>query len=242
MERFVQRMLQRVLGFETYLFWFARLRIATMSRQRRFRDLFHFLDMLGPTDAVLDIGANVGIMTVLIARRVPGGHVEAYEPIGENYRALTRVVGHFGLSNVTLHHLALGDADGELEMIMPEESHVRMQGLSHVATSDDEPGIRYSVPVKRLDDLDVLPGRRIAAIKIDVENFELFVFRGGRELIAANRPLVYTELWDNERTTECLEMFRAMDYSVQVYDTESGSLREVPEGRQDAGDYFLVPR
>lgn len=240
MKRGVQRLLQRVLGFERYLFLFARVKLTTMPRERQYRDLFHFLDMIRPADLVLDIGANIGLMTVLMSRRVPHGHVEAFEPIGENYRALTRIVDHYGLRNVTLHQMALSDADGELQMIMPEQSHVRMQGLSHVATDDDEPGERYSVPSRRLDDL-TLPEGRVAAIKIDVENHEVFVFRGGRQLIERDRPLVYTELWDNDRTTECLTMFRELSYSVQVYDEASATLREVPEGHQDAGNYFLVP-
>ena len=240
MKRTVQRVMQRVLGFERYLFVFARATLATMPRQRRYRDLFHFLDMIRPGDLVLDIGANIGLMTVLMSRRVPGGHVEAFEPIGENYRALTRMVDHYGLTNVTLHQTALGEQDGELQMIMPEESNVRMQGLSHVAADDDEPGQRYSVPVRRLDDVELHPGR-VAAIKIDVENHEVFVFRGGKELIERDRPLVYTELWDNERTTECLEMFRGLGYTVHVYDDATSSLREVPVGHQEAGNYFLVP-
>lgn len=240
MKRGVQRVLQRVLGFERYLFVFARVNLVTMPRQRRYRDLFHFLDMIRPADLVLDIGANIGLMTVLMSRRVPQGRVEAFEPIGENYRALTRIVRHYRLPNVSLHQIALGEEDGELQMVMPEVSHVRMQGLSHVAENDDEPGERYSVPVHRLDDLDLPPGR-VAAIKIDVENFELMVFRGGRQLIERDRPLVYTELWDNDRTTECLQMFRGLGYSVQVYDDATSSLVDVPEGYQEGGNYFFVP-
>jgi len=240
MKRTVQRVMQRVLGFERYLFVFARVTLAAMPRQRRYRDLFHFLSMIRPGDLVLDIGANIGLMTVLMSRRVPHGHVEAFEPIGENFGALTRMVDHYGLANVTLRQTALGEQDGDLEMIMPEESNVRMQGLSHVVSDDDEPGQRYSVPVRRLDDIELQAGR-VAAIKIDVENHEVFVFRGGTELIRRDRPLVYTELWDNERTTECLEMFRGFDYKVHVYDDATSSLREVPVGYQEAGNYFLVP-
>lgn len=240
MKRRLQHVAQRVLGFDRYLVVFARLRLATMPHDRGYRDLFHFLDMLAPGDLVLDVGANIGLMTVLMSKRVPEGHVVAFEPIVENRRALGRMIDHYDLSNVTVHQLALGDEDGELEMIMPEEANVRMQGLSHVATDDDEAGERYTVAVRRLDDVDLPPGR-VAAIKIDVENHEVFVFRGARELLERDRPLVYAELWDDDRSTECLTLFRELGYAVRLYDDATSSLRDVAVGQHEAGNYFLVP-
>lgn len=241
MKKQIQSGLQKALGFDRYLFWFSRANIATIPRRRQYANLVHFLDQLSPDDNVLDIGANIGIMTVLIARRVPRGQVVAFEPISENFAALRRVCDHYRLPNVTLEQLALGDEDGELTMVMPEHSNVRMQGLSHAVSpdgSDDVPGQHYSVPVRRLDDLrSTLPGR-IAAIKIDVENFELFVFRGGVELLQADRPLVFAELWNSERSAELVELFRGLGYTLQAY--RDGALAPVPDTR-DSGDYFLVP-
>ncbi len=240
MKRSVQRCLQRVLGFERYLFVFARASLAAMPLRRRYRDLFHFLDMIGPDDQVLDIGANIGLMTVLMSRRVPEGHVESFEPITENCRALRRVVDHYGLTNVTLHQTALGEHAGELQMIMPEESRVRLHGMSHVVAGGGEPGLRYSVPACRLDDVS-LPEGRVAAIKIDVENHEAFVVRGAKELIQRDRPLVYAELWANDGGADCLEMFRGFGYSAHLYDDSTGSLREVTAELRETGNYFLVP-
>jgi FkbM family methyltransferase len=240
-ERFIQSVLQRVLGFDRYLFWFSRFKIRTLHRDRNEGDLFRFLSMLSKDAFVLDIGANLGIMTVLISRAVPRGHVHAFEPIPENFRALSKICSHYRLENVTLHQMALGDEEGELQMVMPEQSNVRMQGLSHAVSAGegDVRGELYTVPVRRLDDLELFDGRRVDAIKIDVENFELFVFRGGREFLAAHRPLVYSEFWDNDLRLECFELFEGLGYSINLL--EDGHLRVVDPEVDRSGNFFLLP-
>ena len=74
----------------------------------------------------VDIGANLGIMTVHLARKCDQGHVHAIEPIPENFVTLGAIVKRFRLSNVTLHQFALGEQPGELEMVMPEVQNVKM--------------------------------------------------------------------------------------------------------------------
>lgn len=238
----IQSLLQRVLGLERYLFAFSRFKIRTLHRDRNERDVLHFIDQM-PTDAVvLDIGANVGIMTVLIARRVSRGHVHAFEPIPENFRVLQRIVRHFGLTNVTLHEMALGDSDHELEMVMPVEQSVRMQGLSRVVTGqpgDPTEGEHYSVPQRRLDDLEELRRVHVAGMKVDVEDFEQYVFRGGLGLIQRCQPLVYTELGRSGNRRACLDLFDQLGYSVGVL--EDGEVVPFDPGRHEQHNFFLTP-
>lgn len=242
MERLVQSVLQRVLGFDRYLRWFSRVKIRTLRWDRNERDVLHFISQLPRDGVVLDIGANIGIMTVLIARRVDRGRVHAFEPIPDNFRTLEANVEHFGLTNVSLHQLALGEEQGELEMVMPEEQHVRMQGLSHVVGapgSGDPDGRRYQVPQVRLDDLEVLADTPIAGIKIDVENFEQYVLRGARQLLTRWHPPIYAELGPNENRERCLELVESLGYWAGVLDGD----HVVPfdPARHGQHNFFLVP-
>lgn len=242
MERLVQSVLQRLLGFDRYLRWFSRAKIRTLRWDRNERDVLHFISQLPEDGVVLDIGANIGIMTVLMARRVSRGRVHAFEPIPENFRTLRANVEHFGLTNVSLHQLALGDEEGELEMVMPEQQHVRMQGLSHVVGapgSGDPVGQRYHVPQVRLDDLDVLADTPIAGIKIDVENFEQYVLRGGRRLLEQWHPPIYAELGPNENRARCLELVESLGYWPGVL--EDGRVVPFEPGRHHQHNFFLVP-
>ena len=245
--RAFQATLQRALGFRRYLYVFSRYKVATLHRDPLEGDVLHFASMLPTDGVVLDIGANIGIMTVHLARRVGHGHVHAFEPVPDNFATLRRIVRHFELSNVTLHRMALGDEDTDLEMVMPVQRSVRMQGLSRVVGKDGPPaadpgpgeGEHYNVPQCRLDDLEMLRDVPIAGIKIDVEGFEPRVFAGGAELIERWKPIVYTELGDEESKAACLVQFDRLGYTVGVLDGD----RVVPyvPGTHTKHNFFLLP-
>lgn len=241
MKKFIQNILQSVLGFKRYLFVFSLFKIRTLSRDKKEGDFFHFLSIL-PADAkVLDIGANVGIMTALLAKHCREGEVHAIEPIPENFEALARICRHFAFANVRLHQFALGVEDGALEMVMPEVKRVRMQGLSHVvhdSITEFNDGQRYSVPQHRIDSLgDIVQG--VQAIKIDVENFEYFVFKGAEETLRTFKPLIYCELWDNENRSKCFALLQGdLGYRIRVL--EQGRLQDFVPGRHRQQNFFFV--
>lgn len=241
MKKFVQSLLQRLLGFRRYLVVFSWFKIKTLKRDKKEGDFFYFLNQLSPTDTVLDIGANIGIMTVHLAQRCSQGAVHAIEPIPENFVTLERICKIFKCDNAVLHHFALGDAEGELEMVMPEVQNVKMQGLSHAvheSITEFNEGHKYAVPQHRLDGLRNTFGT-VKGIKIDVENFEYFVFKGGESLLKEDRPLVYCELWDNDNRAKCFSLFTSLGYTIQVLDQGQLSLYE-PENHTNQ-NFFFVP-
>ena len=234
----LQAFLQRLLGFDNYLLWFSLFKIRTLRMDRKENDFFHFLGMIEPASTVLDIGANIGIMTAHLAK-MPTRRVFAIEPVPANARALRRIVDRFKLTNVKILELALGDREGQVQMIMPRHSSVRMQGLSHVVQeASDEQGEVFTVPVKRLDDMPELQKVHISAIKMDVENFEAQVLEGGRGLISRCKPLVYCELWDNENRSRCFAIMRSLQYQIQVL--ENGKLVDF-NGSQQTQNFFFKP-
>lgn len=222
LKKAIQALLQRMLGFERYLFLFSRFKILTLrwDGPRREGDFNHFLTLLPPDAVVLDIGANVGIMTVLLAQRCPQGKVYAFEPVPDNFRALSQVVAHYRLPQVSLHQVALGDRPGHIRMAMPVLKGVRMQGLSHVDHGSiagyQGDYVHYEVPQARLDDWPLAPGERIHAIKMDVENYEQYVLAGASRLLATHRPLLYIELWDNENRQRCFDLLTQAGYAPWV--------------------------
>jgi len=203
-----------VLGFQNYLYVFALFKIRTLKSDSKEKDFFHFLSLLkdGKGD-VLDVGANVGIMTVHLAQKLPNTTVHAIEPLPDNLRVLKRVVGHFGLNRIRIHETAVGESNGEVEMILPHQGKTRMQGLSHVkheTITEWNDGEEFRVPLNKLDDL--INGQYIQGIKIDVENFEYYALKGGKRIIETNRPVIYAELWDNENRRNCLNLLEGLNY------------------------------
>ena len=241
MKKFIQSVLQKVLGFRRYLVLFSWFKIKTLRRDQKEGDFFFFLDQLPVDGTVLDIGANIGIMTVHLAKKCHQGHIHAIEPIPENFCTLQSIVKRFRLTNVTLHQFALGTEPGELEMVMPEVQNVKMQGLSHAvheSITEFNEGQRYTVPMHTLDELRPTFGR-VSGIKIDVENFEYFVFKGGEQMIREDRPLVYCELWDNENRAKCFDLFQGLGFSIQVL--QGGKLERFAPERHQNQNFFFVP-
>jgi FkbM family methyltransferase len=58
---------------------------------------------------ILDIGANVGSFAAWALKRWPGAHVHCYEPLPDNFALLTRNLGQFAGSSVSLYNFAVGD-------------------------------------------------------------------------------------------------------------------------------------
>ena len=243
MKKWVQSLLQSLLGFQRYLFVFSLFKVRTLYWDKKEGDFLYFLSLIPENGVVLDIGANIGIMVVHLAKRCKSGRVHAFEPIPENFRTLTKICKYFNLDNVVLHNLALGAEEGELTMVMPRVSSVKMQGLSHVvheSITEFNEGDLYTVPQVTLDTLSALQDEKVAAIKIDVENFEQFVFRGGLNLLRKNKPLVYCELWENENREACFQLFeRELAYTIQVL--INGKLEVYDRQKHDRQNFFFVP-
>jgi len=132
MKNTTKLLLHKLLGFKNYLFVFSLYKIYTLKNDKNEKDFFQFLQFIPEDTIVLDIGANIGIMTVHLAKAINGVTVFSFEPMPNNITAFKRIISYFKLQNVKLFEIALGNTEGEVEMVMPVISNVRMQGLSHV--------------------------------------------------------------------------------------------------------------
>jgi FkbM family methyltransferase len=220
MKNAIKYILHTLLGFKNYLFVFSLFKIKTLKFDKNENDFFQFFKLIPEDSIILDIGANIGIMSVHLAR-IQNSTVYSFEPIPQNVEILKKIIDYYKLINVKLIEVALGNTEGEVEMVMPVISKVRMQGLSHVihtSITDNNDGNKYKVPLKMLDHMPDLINskKRINAIKIDVENFEFFVLDGAKQLIIKHKPIIYAELWENENRKNCFELLLHLNYKTFV--------------------------
>lgn len=133
----------------------------------RFHDLSLFKDCCQPGDVAVDVGANIGEVSIVFSRRVgAGGAVIAFEPHPRIYRYLLGNLALNRCANVTARNLALGAAPGSVRM-----SDDKRDDMNRVLASG-------AIEVKG-STLDLeLPARPIAFLKIDVEGHELSVLKG----------------------------------------------------------------
>ena len=245
MKKAFQSLLQRIFGFDNYLFLFSLFKIYTLrwDGPNKEGDFNHFLTLLKSTDHVLDIGANIGIMSALIARQCKQGQVFAFEPIPENLKALKRIIRFLRIHHVQIFSVALGAESKRIHMQMPLQKGVRMQGLSHVSHPSieayDLTWKHYELEQISLDEIEILKKVPVHAIKMDVENYEQFVIEGGQGMLAKNMPIIYCELWDNENRRRCFELLADLGYAIFVFDNKQ--LVPFEQENHSHHNFFFLP-
>jgi FkbM family methyltransferase len=218
MKNAIKFVLQKLMGYEFYLYIFSIFKIKTLAKDSNEKDFFYFLSLLkNEGKTIIDIGANIGIMTYHLAKKFPNCTVIAIEPIPSNFSILSRIKVNFRLQNVELLSLALSNKKETVKMVLPTNAGTKMQGLSHIkhpSIVDWNVGDEFEVMADTIDNL--FSSERIQGIKLDVENFEYFVLQGGIKVIEANRPIIYVELWDNENRTNCFNLLKSLNYNCFV--------------------------
>lgn len=139
-----------------------------------------FRKVVKPGATVLDIGANLGGYTVLLAQWVgPEGRVHAFEPAPGARAGLIRHVVLNGLGDrVVVHPEALSAGAGKARF-----RAVGIQGDNRLVSGSATDGIEVSTT--SIDDFCLAHDVRPAFIKLDVEGAELDVLRGARATIAS---------------------------------------------------------
>ena len=138
-----------------------------------------FLGLIRSTDLVYDVGAFVGIDSVLFSR--VGGAVVAIEPNPSTFEVLQETVRANRATNIVAVSVAAGSSDGE--------AGFEMQSSSSRLRLDQPAGNRTTVKVESLDTLATARGATPDAIKIDVEGAELEVLRGADKCLSKCRVL-----------------------------------------------------
>lgn len=140
-----------------------------------------FIDLERPV--LVDVGANVGSFSRLLAEQFPSARICAFEPNPTVFERLEAARG----PSIDCHAMALGDEEGQFPLF----DHFDGSGTEHaslhgaVITEQHCRAARaVEVPVRRLDRVMAELGiERIDFLKIDTEGNELAVLRGASQLI-----------------------------------------------------------
>ena len=126
----------------------------------------------------LDIGANIGLISLAVLKRFPRLRIEAFDPGPHQCQLFTATIQYNRLeSQIHLHQVALGDREGETDFFVHADEHVSGDGL--VDTGRAGSAKKIQVPMQRLDVWWRGAGKPdIPVVKIDTEGAELLVLKG----------------------------------------------------------------
>src|SRR5260221_8699759 len=135
--------------------------------------------------AVIDVGANLGVVSVILSRRFPDRPLHALEPNPFTIAALRNNLVVNRCENVVTHQVAAADHDG----VVTFEAHPTNRATTSIAASSAPHAI--SVPCTTLDSLVRQQGiGSVAFLKGDVEGYETLVFAGAAELLGDRRVAI----------------------------------------------------
>lgn len=197
-----------------------------------------FEKALNPQCVVVEVGANIGSLTVPISRMA--GYVLAFEPQPQNFELLSSNVRRNGLTNTWVRHTAIGSSRGLTNMPYLEELHPQGNfGGIEVGQGT------YPVAVETLDDVcRDLKVPKIDLIKVDVEGYEREVFKGAVSCIFKFRPALYFENDRKEKSRELLEFVRSLEYRMYHHQPrlDEGADRNIWDHQFASYNILAVPR
>jgi FkbM family methyltransferase len=202
-------------------------------------------EFVRPGMTVVDVGANVGVHTLPMARAVGGiGRVVAVEPTVAAFERLcrNRDLNPDLAARIVAVHAAVGAPNGSLQPTYYSAWPLEDRGVRHPVHL----GAQRSTANARFSTLDALVEAlgidHVGLIKIDVDGSELDVLEGSRRVIRRDRPTVFFELCPylltevGRSARDLVTYFVSLDYEL----LDERSLR--PVGTDAARIVASVPR
>lgn len=168
-----------------------------------------FRMVLRPDDLAIEVGSNIGALTVPLSRHCQ--QVMAFEPFPENYGLLIENLIQNNVENVYPYCCAISSVNGKTSV--PE---ITALGHTNFGAIEIGNGTR-EVSMRSLDSiiLDELKlERKIKFIKIDAEGNELDILKGSARLIARDRPILYVENDRQEKSAELVGFLLDLNYRL----------------------------
>lgn len=164
-------------GLESSIYYFGEYEAGT---------LYVLEQLLGEGDIFLDVGANIGFLSIVVARFVgKGGLVYAVEPHPLIFKELLENISLNQAKNIVPLNVALGS--GLSEAMLYDNPDINWGSASLIPPKNRGMTTRWPVKVVSIDGL--IQSGRIQApdlVKIDVEGFELEVLKGAKNLLSSS--------------------------------------------------------
>lgn len=173
---------------------------------------------------VIDIGANIGISSVAIARKIGGrGKLYSFEPLPQYFDVLKENISSNGLENVEVYKLAVTEQVGRASFYQ--------KGLSSGIVFE-EGAKKFEVPTTNIDRfLSEEKIERIDLINMDCEGSELLVLKGAKETLQKNKVKIFCEIHHDflkqlgQSVEDLVQYLQALEFqihSVSLNDLEVG--------------------
>lgn len=159
-------------------------------------DELEFIDKnLTEGDVFVDIGANIGLFTLVAARKIgSSGKVISFEPTKNIFEKLVENCKINNFTNVDLRNIGLSNKVDTLTFFASENG---LDAFNSFVENSERESNKIQIETSTLDlELDKIDKTKIKIVKIDVEGWEKFVLFGGESFFRNYSPIVMMEFTD----------------------------------------------
>lgn len=181
---------------------------------------------------VLDIGANIGDDTLLLAKIVgPKGKIYAFEPDPDNFKLLKKNVRVNNYRNVVLVDKAVSNKNGKIKLYLSDNNKAdhRIYGSESERKSVD-------VSMVSLDNYFRNFKKKINVVKIDIQGAEMMAFEGMQKILKLNKyPKILSEFWPiglkrcGSNAKDYLKFLRSNRYEISYIDERKSRIIKVSD-------------
>lgn len=167
---------------------------------------------------IVDMGANFGLYTLAMARAgaANGCTVHAFEAQRVIAYMVCGTLALNSVENAILHHLAVGNAEGEIDIPKFDYRQISSYGSVEFGEQQKEfigqPRLPSSEKVRQVS-LDGMNLRNVRLMKIDIEGMEEAALAGAKFTIERDRPLCLVE-WIKSDKAALVQFFKQRNYTV----------------------------
>jgi FkbM family methyltransferase len=206
------------------------------------RDVFYRLAK--HASVVLDVGAHIGVYSILAAFANPECAVYAFEPLTVVHERLQRHLAINQVKNVTCVAAAAGAVEGTADFYhapleyVPSASSLSREFLAYY----DDKLMSCRVSVMTLDSFAEKNGLpRVDLVKIDTETTEPDVLSGMARILERDHPAIVCEVLGGQGTGQALEgILGPLGYRYYQLAAEGPLLRRRIEGHEEWRNYLFT--
>lgn len=199
---------------------------------------------IAPDRDAIDVGANIGLFTVMMAKLLSDGRVLAVEPGGMARQRLEWNIASNGVADRVTVFAGLAAREsgiGQLKVFAGMEEYSCAGVVEHKIVRNRSHSIE-EIRKTTIDDLVLTHRLSPGFIKIDVEGYEMEVLAGSIQTLAEHRPMILSELSDSllrKNGSSAAEVISLLvSHRYRVFDPLYPRLAA---GRRDYADLVAIP-
>lgn len=177
-------------------------------------------------DIFIDVGANIGLMSIFSSRAVGNkGKVYSFEPVSETFKIFKKNIEINKIKNIDAFNVGVSDSKGK--SFIYTNLYAGKGSSSFIRPADQNESKEYKISVETLDELLIRHHlTNIRMLKIDVEGWELHVLKGAEALLRSPQTAIicieYSKLTGGNNDSEDIYSYIIEINNYLIYKLRKG--------------------